>query len=1174
MNPTNEPGVKRGKWRFLKILGIVVIVLVALVAALPSIISMGVVRRAVLAKASAATGGKVAIESWSFGWLAGTHIDGIEFTDARGLSVRVKSVSTSKGLLGLAGGTKTLGDVVVESPEVDVTVPEKMASATVTNGAVPAVPVMAIEKTTPSTAPAVAQKPAEPIKVPVDFSGTIKVRNGKAIIRIPGTATPRELRDLNVAITIDSLNNKPVAFDVALAEGAGTLHLAGSVKAFENGTVVPAKLQADVKCEIGALNLAPLTALAAGAGNVPNVEGTLDSAITLKVRGLESVSAEGFVRLANLVASGSVLGTDRPSLEKVKLDFDVAMDGQSVKVKTLNVDSPVLTLTAAGALSDKGATYPVGAIHAETKVDLARLAHELPATLKLGKGVSVSRGSLSAKVDVESKGDALTCALQAALADVEAVQNGQARKLDSPVTASAAVSLDKAGPRMDLMDLGAWFKALVASLDKASPRLDRLEVSSAFANANGRGDLKDLSLALKVDLAAATREAAKFVDLGGLTASGTIDATARIRSASDQTRQVEATLGIDQLKIAGKTPNPVVLDAMKAVAECKLVSDAQGALTEISAVRVTVDSDPVSAEATVARVKPGKTTEDTEIQDISAKVHASIGKLVALGHGIGLMPAGFTGQGDVNVAAKAAMAKGLVSLESLSLAVAGLQVSPAAGKRFAESNLTFAATAQVNLAHRSATVTEARLAWSSGAVNLPLVRLGDWNRNPPDIEGKVAAKVNIERLLAQLPGFVNLPPGTVITGTIEAEAAAAAAGTVRTVTLDGTSKDLTFKAPDSPVIVESGLKIGLQAEQNATSGDLTLKRLQLVSSEVEFSATGTLAHVSTSCDLGLDGSLTCDFKRIGDLVALLTGVKLDMDGRRPESFSVRVPLAGKDLKDTLQKLKANAGVYMAQAAAFGVRMTNTEFRVTADKGLVRADIGTRVNEGDLKVDATVDANGRALVLTMPTNSWVLHDVKITEEMMSQLVDKVSPVLSGCGVTSGAVDLMMRQCTVPLDATWTNATTVQGDLSLKGVVLAAGGTVGTILGLVGQSTTQVTLSNQTVSFSCADGKISTSPLTLACGGFRMTISGYAMLDGRLNYVAEVPMTEKLVGSKNYAYAKDIVIKIPIEGTAAKPVIGAGAVQAAVAEVIKKAGTEVLIDKGTKALEGWLQKAKFK
>lgn len=1144
MKPTNEPGVKRGKWRFLKILGIVVLVLVVLAAALPTILSLGVVRRAVLVKASTATGGKVAIESWSFGWLAGAHIDGIEFSDASGLSVRVKGISTSKGLLGLAGGPKTLGDILIDSPEVSLAMPAKPTPVPVAGGAAP---VSAGGK---APAPAAAQKPAEPIKVPFDFTGTLKVKNGKVSVRMPGSTTPLELRDLNVAVTIDSLS-KPVVFDVALAQGAGALHVAGSVKALEDGTFVPAKLQADVKCDIGALNLAPLTALAAGMGAVPNIEGILDSAISIKARGLESFAAEGVVSLTNVVASGAALGTDKPSLEKVNVDFNIALDGRNLTIKALSVDSPVLTLTASGALADKGATYPAGAIHAETKVDLVRLAHELPATLKLGKDVSVTRGSLSAKADVESKGDALTCSLQAALADVEAVQAGQARKLDSPVTVAAAVAVDKAGPR-----------------------IDRFELSSTFANANGHGDLKDLSLALKVDLAAAAREAAKFIDLGGVTAAGTIDATARIRSIADQVRQVEANVGVDKLKIAGKTPNPVVLDTLKAAAECKLTSDAQGVLIEVSAVRVTIDSDPISAEATVARIKPGKTTTDTEIQDISAKVHASIGKLVELGRGMGIMPAGFTGQGDVNVAAKAAMAKGIVGVESMSVTVADLQVSPETGKRFVESNLTFAAAAQVDLANRMAKVTAAKLTWSSGTVDLPSVRVGDWNRMPPDIECKVVAKVNVEHLLAQLPGFVNFPSGAAVTGTIDADGAIAAAGATRTVTFDVTSKDLTFKAPGSPVISESDLKLGLQAEQNAVSGDLALTRLQLVSSEVEFSATGTLANVAASRDLGLDGMLTCDFKRIGDLVALLSGVKLDMDGRRPESFSVRASLAGTDLKATLQKLKANAGIYMAQAGAFGVRMTNTEFRVTADKGLVRADIGTRVNEGDLTVMALIDANGKTPVLTMPTNSWVLHDVKITEAMMAQLVDKVSPVLSGCGVKTGAVDLLMRQCMVPLDASWTNAATVKGDLTLRGVVLAAGGTVGTILDLVGQSGAQITLSNQTVSFSCADGRIETSPLTIAGGGCRITISGYATLDGRLKYVAEVPMTEKLVGSKRYPYVKDVVIKIPIEGTAAKPVVSAAAVQAAVAAAAEKVGTDVLIDKGTKALEGWLQKAKSK
>jgi hypothetical protein len=460
--------------------------------------------------------------------------------------------------------------------------------------------------------------------------------------------------------------------------------------------------------------------------------------------------------------------------------------------------------------------------------------------------------------------------------------------------------------------------------------------------------------------------------------------------------------------------------------------------------------------------------------------------------------------------------------------------------------------------------------WSSGVLDLPQFKLDRWDRTPPALEGAGTARIDVARLLAQLPGFVALQPGAAVSGGLDARFGIQAGATARAVSFEGTSRELAFRMPTGQVLAEPGLKVVLKADQDIASSDLVMKDIQLVSSAVGCSATGSLVNLASTCDLGLNGMLECDFKRIGELIALFTGTQLDMTGKKPQPFAVKASLASKDTQELLARLKAELGVYMAQCSAFGVQVTNTAFAVAADKGVIRADVRSRVNDGDLKLEAAIDARGKTMLLSVPPDSKVLSDVKLTEEMMAGLIVKVHPILRGCGVKAGRIDLTLRKCAVPLDPSWTNSASVQGDLVLRDVTLGVGGAIGTLLNLVRKETDEVTISNQVVSFACADGKVETSPLIVASGDFRMSVSGHVGLDGGLKYLAEAPMTEKLVGAKRYPYVKDVVIKIPIEGTVTKPVVSSQAVETALAQAVKETAANVLVEEGTKALEGWLQK----
>jgi hypothetical protein len=105
-------------------------------------------------------------------------------------------------------------------------------------------------------------------------------------------------------------------------------------------------------------------------------------------------------------------------------------------------------------------------------------------------------------------------------------------------------------------------------------------------------------------------------------------------------------------------------------------------------------------------------------------------------------------------------------------------------------------------------------------------------------------------------------------------------------------------------------------------------------------------------------------------------------------------------------------------------------------------------------------------------------------------------------------------------------------------------------------TGLDLSGQQIQFACQDGRVVTNPLRTNLGDSELIISGSLGLDTTIDYLAQVEVTERLVGGDLYNYLEGTVINVPIGGTLAKPDISSQTVQRAVTDLINQAGQKKL------------------
>jgi hypothetical protein len=250
---------------------------------------------------------------------------------------------------------------------------------------------------------------------------------------------------------------------------------------------------------------------------------------------------------------------------------------------------------------------------------------------------------------------------------------------------------------------------------------------------------------------------------------------------------------------------------------------------------------------------------------------------------------------------------------------------------------------------------------------------------------------------------------------------------------------------------------------------------------------------------------------------------------------------------------------------FGLDLRRVKAPLAVHDSLARLSPATRIGEGSVRLLPLVDARPAVPFLTLAETGVVVSNVPITDAMMSDLFGRIHPLMRQCAVASGQTSLRLDALNVPLEKSAINRTEARGEFTTRNMVVAPAGALAEILSAAKLNPGRVQVADQTVTFACANGRIQSSPLILRSGEYKMTLSGSVGLDGTLDYVAEVPLTQELVGEEAYPYVRDTSVKLRITGTASKPVVDRRAIEKAVGDLVGHAVKNLIRGEGSKLLE---------
>lgn len=1141
------------------------ILLLGLFALLPTLLSSDRVLATVLSRINAQSGASsLKIANCDIGWLQGLVCSDVDYLDPeRGLELKIDQVRGSQGLLALLAAPKNLGTLRVRQPVVTIT---NQAADTPLSPGTASSPTSDTEqketKKSRSTAPTPDQT-APPFWDALVVS--LVVEEGRVIILGQG----------------DASSGEGGIFSGTSALAAGTvkyslqwLAAGDNGKLLANGFVnLPARrfniletLVARIELQISDLQLAPLLAIAARQTEVPNGSGLLNGELTITGGGTDNLDIVGNLDCTDLELSGGFLGADHPRFQKLSLGIDGSKKGRDDwRIARFDLEGDPGRISALGEYGRKrGRVGITGSIH------LPVLFTRLPHIFHVQQGASLARGELKISAELSRQGSQQYFTADAAVAVLQGVLNKQPFTLQQPLTLTLAG--EQAGGML---------------------RVKQLDLTTPFLKAEGKGTRRDFSLQAETDLEAASLELGKLFVLPW-TGRGKLELQASSRLMK------ESRYGID---LQAKSSNLILAkDGQVILPEHPL--SVNGRLTLPETWMQGRETGDLQLEGTawpgtfLIRAQELKRTGTFITTGYDLTTRLNLERLTGLLHNLRLLPPQVILTGDLNGSAAGFVTKTQVALRELNIRANDFMYKQ--GKTVVENtNIVLQAkrppmddNSPVGI--RKLSVAQNKTSWQNRGFGLTSF---DWSNRklsvrdlqfrsaPVDFDVK---ELVIEDLKQSLHSWHAELQGRADTAALR-ELFSGYSDGMQGMLISGQSRFVLSadQQPGKPAVsldldipacrLEKDGKIFFDGEEVRlstrvtgllTKGDVKIDTLDFSSPPVSLQAAGML-HRAGGPRLVLEGEQKVDFSWVGSLMAALTGKDIEMRGSRREHFSLDTPLT----KEGLNTAALTTEFQVDGLVWSGVEAERISLPLKLEECVLNSGIHGALNGGRLDVDGTYGINAEPPNITLPSGARILSGVELDRTLTKAVLEKIHPLFGLLTAPRGTIDARMDEFYWPVAAGGAEQAKFTTVFDVSKIELESRGVLKDVLVLVKLADQPLTLKESEITCTGKQGRISCTPLHILVADSVMTISGSVGMDQSLEYLLEVPVTEKLVGREGFRVLGGATIKVPLRGTLKDPELNKKMISEAIADLARQAAGKAVKKEVEKLLPNLLQGLKL-
>jgi hypothetical protein len=486
---------------------------------------------------------------------------------------------------------------------------------------------------------------------------------------------------------------------------------------------------------------------------------------------------------------------------------------------------------------------------------------------------------------------------------------------------------------------------------------------------------------------------------------------------------------------------------------------------------------------------------------------------------------------------------------------------------YRDDNVSLEQHLKADLAKMTVTITTARLACAVGTITAIPIEVRNALAPQPAVDLNATVDSNLGQAAAALSDFLALPPGTVLDGTLRAElkmhvnedGSAALA-------LENTISDFELASTNGMQATEERITLKAEADVAAAGQSVSVKALTLNSAALELDATATYKVMDDAQRVEVQGELGAHLAKLEPYVGVFSPVPIVMQGDTREPFTFTSTWTGPAWPTALREGQAKAALQADRIELLGLHISEITVPLKLEERHLDLDLRARVNEGTLELLPRIDFEPETPILDLSRSTNILTDVQLTSEMADELLGLIHPLFRGASVTDGIMSMQVYTSYWPLAGNGAEQAVIEGKVFLKDLKLASAGLVRELLETMKVREREADIGDRDIDFALRDGRIATSPTKLRIEGHRVVISGTMGIDQTLDYRADLPITERLVGRDAYKYLEGKSLTVPIRGTAEQPYIDALAFEQSAADLATEALSKFIEDEATKFIEG--------
>jgi hypothetical protein len=1085
--------------------------------------------------------GQVDFRNVSLSWFNGIQCQEFSYDNPdKGILIKVADISMSKGLLGLATNYREMGEVTVKEPNAYVYLQEQPAPVEAGTGAPSETKEAATtEKRGQDTG---TGSNSTPLTFPA-IEGKLNITGGAVTAVLPDKKEKHVLKNLNLQLKVNGRENL-LDYLVAFQSGddTGQVKGQGTVTLPEGDLSKLDKIQSEATLDIDNWEITDLLSILAAIADMPTGSGLLNGHMKISGSTETAVQIQGNLTGRQIRLQGGPLKSDTPSFELIEAVFDGEKTASAFTLNRLALTSPLATGTATGFFASDNKKE----IDSQAVIDLAEVFAQFPGTLNLKEGIKISTGKIDLIAKVTTTDEATLFEGSARLDKLQGLSGKKKLSWNKPVTLIARGEQSQKGLR-----------------------LENFTVQSSFLNGSGQGDMNHMQIQLKADIGAALVEIEKFIQIEDWKSSGKMDMNLQVDTKTESVRSITGDVNIKDFALRQKDRVIAPPGGFKANLTTDLVLDREMRPREMLDTVMDFQSWIGSGAVTFKNFIPASEGARVQINDLGFKGAFDLGHMSALLQSLDALPQDtrLTGKSDIDT--RLSIKGNRVELGDTTVDTKDF-ILQRTKQKFSEKKIHLTTRGVIDLGEKSAALKPVELQTSTGHVTIPELLLTDWSRLEESIKTNGSIELDLGMLTTLLGDAVKLPPGTTVAGkgavTMNVDLTNAQQQSVQ---LNGLFGPLAITSHNKPLVSEDNIQMVLDLNGDVRKKNFTLNKLEFSSVPVVLNATGKVTPDKKEHLLISEGSIGFDLKALSSYLKTLADVEVEMTGVTKRPFTLKARSINGEWTDIPQNADFSTSFYAESIRAFGMHIASLEVPIRLADSLGEVNIQGTVNRGRIALKPVIDFSAEPHMMSIPDNSSVLTGVGLTEDMSNDLLAKLHPVFKGAAVSQGTVDLTMQSFSWPLDAKARKDAAFTGTLIFNDTRLQAGGLLVPLLAVMKANEREIIVGDKPVEFIGANDRVQCSPMEIKIKEYTIMLSGSIGFDQSLDYIAQIPVTRKMVGGDVYEYLEGTYISVPITGTVSKPAINRNVVQAALKDLIGQAGKKQLTEQAGKLLQKLFQ-----